>query len=344
MRLGELDDPGVPSVGPRSPLRAPRAYTPTPMGMGAVRASERELLHDGSPPIRRRSSPAFAAAAAAPRAAAATVRLPVPRAPSVPPASDEPLPHAGLDYEPGEPDPFTAQTSPPPSPFRQPTASGPPPSSDPATSSHRRELRIPESGASRSPGSAPRSPGPVPPRAPPVGLRLGGSPRRGTPHGRPAVAPPILAAVARAEPALPASEPAPNSLPGRVREMQELLDAHNYSNALVLAESVLATEPGHALARRCAERCREALAQKYLDRLGGREVVPRVTMSPDEVCGLALDHRAGFLLSLIDGATSVDEVLDGASMPALDALRMLYELREQGAIEVVEPPRRPGRR
>jgi hypothetical protein len=41
---------------------------------------------------------------------------------------------------------------------------------------------------------------------------------------------------------------------------------------------------------------------------------------------------------------SIDEVLDASSMPALDALRMMYDLHEQGAIEIVEPNRRPGRR
>jgi hypothetical protein len=185
---------------------------------------------------------------------------------------------------------------------------------------------------SATPSSAPSSSKPF--RAPnPAGLRL--------PHKTPLA----FAAVRPddAEPA-PVSEPAPLSLPDRVREMAGLFEARNYSSALVLAESVLASDPGHAQARRCAESCREMLGQKYLSRLGGRENIPRVSMSADDLRSVSLDHRAGFLLSFVDGAMSIDEVLDVSAMPELDALRIMFELRMQGVIEIVEPPRRRGRR
>jgi hypothetical protein len=125
--------------------------------------------------------------------------------------------------------------------------------------------------------------------------------------------------------------------------MQALFDARNYSSALVLAESVLLADPNHAQARRCAESCREVLTEKYLSNLGGRSNVPRVTMAAEEMRWLSLDHRAGFLLSFIDGSMSIDEVLDVSSMPELDALRIMFELRMQGVIEISEPMRRPRR-
>jgi hypothetical protein len=47
---------------------------------------------------------------------------------------------------------------------------------------------------------------------------------------------------------------------------------------------------------------------------------------------LGLDHRAGFLLSRIDGHASLDEVLDVSGMPRLEALRTLVDLCEAGAL------------
>ena len=85
------------------------------------------------------------------------------------------------------------------------------------------------------------------------------------------------------------------------------------------------------------------LGQKYLARLGGRDRIPRVIMSAEEMRVLSLDHRAGFLLSFIDGSMSIEEVLDGSSMPELDALRIMFELRMEGVIEIAEPNRRPAR-
>jgi hypothetical protein len=140
-----------------------------------------------------------------------------------------------------------------------------------------------------------------------------------------------------------AAEPALDAIGDRLREMVLRFDAHNFSGALGLAESVLASEPGNAEARRCAESCRDAMAQKYLSRLGGRRSVLRIRMSPEEIRSLSLDHRAGFLLSFIDGSMSIEEVLDVSSMPELDALRMMFELLEQGVIEI-EPPRGPAAR
>jgi hypothetical protein len=125
--------------------------------------------------------------------------------------------------------------------------------------------------------------------------------------------------------------------------MQALFDARNYSSALVLAESVLLTDADHVQAKRCAETCREVLTEKYLSNLGGRSSIPRVTMGAEEMRWLSLDHRAGFLLSIIDGSMSIEEVLDVSSMPELDALRIMFELRMQDVIEIVDPPRRPRR-
>jgi hypothetical protein len=193
----------------------------------------------------------------------------------------------------------------------------------------------------------------------PVAEEPAGPPPRMTPQPRPAgglrLGKGRAAPVRAATPAAPAasvasslvelevSEPAPMSAVDRVREMLSLFDANNYSSALVLAESVLVSDPGNEAARRCAESCRESLGQKYLGRLGGRTGIPRVIMPPEEMRWLSLDHRAGFLLSSIDGSMSVDEVLDVCSMPELDALRIMFDLREQGVIEIAEPYRRPRR-
>ncbi len=390
MHLAEHDDPsGGPAFDgrattPRPPnvrLAAPRPYTPTPgRGMGAVRAAETELFLDddalpgssketprpgGIPAavaarrnattarVRPRSSPAFAAVPPRAGAAVATARLPVPRAPSIPPSPD---PASDFDVIEGF-DPLDVLDS---SPFHAPHASHaphagrtdlatlPPPTPPPDPPSSSRP-RLQESPSTRAPGSATKH-ATGRRTAPPVGLRLGPPTPRSTPNRWPsATALDEMRAALAPEDEDPTPEPArvsepPSSVADHALEMQALFDAKNYSSALVLAESVLASNPAHAHARRCAESCRDALAQKYLDRLGGRDDIPRVVMTTEEIRVLALDHRAGFLLSFIDGSMSIEEVLDVSSMPALDALRLMYELREQGAIEIVEPNRRPGRR
>ncbi|HXN31330.1 MAG TPA: hypothetical protein VN894_05685 [Polyangiaceae bacterium] len=59
---------------------------------------------------------------------------------------------------------------------------------------------------------------------------------------------------------------------------------------------------------------------------------PIIAMSPDELRCLPLDHRAGFLLSLMDGTTDLETVIDLSVMPRANALRIVRDLFECGVI------------
>jgi hypothetical protein len=97
------------------------------------------------------------------------------------------------------------------------------------------------------------------------------------------------------------------------------------------------------------------ISEAYLSRLGGRTHVPFTLMTQHDTLRVHLDHWAGFVLSLIDGVACVDDVLDAASLPEHETLRLLCELREQGLIDLrpapvpegarrptPEPPPQPG--
>lgn len=66
--------------------------------------------------------------------------------------------------------------------------------------------------------------------------------------------------------------------------------------------------------------------------LGEGEQIPRVLLDPSALQGLDLDHRAGFLLSLIDGMTSVDDLMELSGMPRENVEQLLLRLLEVGAI------------
>lgn len=106
----------------------------------------------------------------------------------------------------------------------------------------------------------------------------------------------------------------------------------DFSGALEIAESLLSRDPSDLEAQRYATSCRDVLTQMYLSRLGGFDQVISIILSPEELRWLNLDHRAGFLLSLVDGVSTVEELLDISGMSRLDALRIFATLREQKAI------------
>jgi len=130
----------------------------------------------------------------------------------------------------------------------------------------------------------------------------------------------------------PSRTPRPSGPPGR--EMNDRFAMGDFSGALEKARSILATDPLDREARAMAAKCEEVLLDMYSSRIAGMHRTVRVVMSPDQVRWLSLDHRAGFLLSLVDGASSVDDLLDLCGMPRLEALRLICGLVDQQVIEL----------
>lgn len=124
----------------------------------------------------------------------------------------------------------------------------------------------------------------------------------------------------------------PSSAGDRHRKLKQRFEAGDYSGAMVVADALLEEDADDEIARRYADSCNEMLRQMYKARIGDGSQVLRVVISAEEVRSLSLDHRAGFLLSCIDGYSSIDEILDVSGMQPLEALRILYELIQADVI------------
>jgi hypothetical protein len=117
-------------------------------------------------------------------------------------------------------------------------------------------------------------------------------------------------------------------------EMLDRFALGDFSGALLAAEIALGKNPDDAEAQRCAVSCRERLCDMHLSRLGGAARVPKVAIAGSEVRWLGLDHRAGFLLSRVDGRSSIDDIVDLSGMARHEALKLLVELVDAGALRV----------
>jgi hypothetical protein len=109
--------------------------------------------------------------------------------------------------------------------------------------------------------------------------------------------------------------------------MLERLAAGDYEGAIIAAEALLEYRPRDRDALDAAQIAKTELRTVYVARLGSLERVPHIAMGPDAIFALkSLDFRAGFLLSRVDGLASIYEIVDGAGIPSLEALRILSEL------------------
>ena len=66
---------------------------------------------------------------------------------------------------------------------------------------------------------------------------------------------------------------------------------------------------------------------------GAMTGMPVVVMPLERLKCLPLDHRAGFLLSLMDGAMDLDTMVEIAGMPRGDVLRLVRDLFESGVVD-----------
>jgi hypothetical protein len=161
---------------------------------------------------------------------------------------------------------------------------------------------------------------PSPPRmAPQAGPQA--PPRSITPSSIEAA---VLGAIGSAAP-----EISERTIEDPVSEMNERFSLGDYTGALEMSELILAEEPGNVEAAECGANCRSVLENMYAARLGPLDRVPMLIVPRTQMRWLSMDHRAGFVLSLIDGQSSVDMILDVSGMPKLDALRILHELVQQ---------------
>ncbi len=114
-----------------------------------------------------------------------------------------------------------------------------------------------------------------------------------------------------------------------VAEMTERFSLGDYTGALEMSELILAEDPGNLEAAECGENCRGVLESMYAAKLAPLDRPPLVVVPRTQMRWLSIDHRAGFILSLIDGTVTVETILDLSGMPRLDALRILHELVQQ---------------
>jgi hypothetical protein len=106
----------------------------------------------------------------------------------------------------------------------------------------------------------------------------------------------------------------------------------DYAGALLVAELRLGVDPADDMARQYAEGSRERLENRYANRIGPLEGVFNLAVPAAQVKWLGLDPQAASLLSLVDGQTSVAEVLELCPMGRLEALRAFTELLDAKAI------------
>ena len=77
--------------------------------------------------------------------------------------------------------------------------------------------------------------------------------------------------------------------------------------------------------------------------LGPRDRVLIKSLPDDWLPDMALDPKIAFVLSLVDGVSTIDDVLDGCGLDRPEAVAILAELIDESVLEARPPPPRTSR-
>jgi tetratricopeptide (TPR) repeat protein len=122
------------------------------------------------------------------------------------------------------------------------------------------------------------------------------------------------------------------SLEALLGAAQELLRKQDLEGALALFETAAEMDSRRIEIEGYIDMVRSRLLKAYRERVGGRQTVPRLLVDLAEITRYNLHTDAGFLLSLLDGATNVEDLISLSGMNAFEALRILNNLIEAGIV------------
>lgn len=131
----------------------------------------------------------------------------------------------------------------------------------------------------------------------------------------------------------PPPPPVEDECTALMRGARELFDLGDFSGSLDLVEKVLKINPTHEGAQSYMKRNESMLIKMYESKLGDLRRSPRQAMPPDEVIWMNMHHKAGFILSQVDGQLTYEDILEISGMPRFDTMRILSELVGQGIIK-----------
>jgi hypothetical protein len=121
---------------------------------------------------------------------------------------------------------------------------------------------------------------------------------------------------------------------GLLADALELFRRGEAQESLEMLETLAREDPRRMEIQGYLELVRSHLFEYYRERVPDASTVLKVAITPEEMMRFNLPANAGFVLSMVDGSTSVNEILALSGMDPFEAVRVVNKLLEVGIVEV----------
>lgn len=121
---------------------------------------------------------------------------------------------------------------------------------------------------------------------------------------------------------------------GPLVQVEAAFRRRDFADAVEMADEVLRQDPMNEAVRTIGASARLRLRHSYLARLGSVARVPHLRVGRTEVATLDITPNAAFLVALVDGVTTVGEMIDMAPLPEHETLALLLGLIDGGVLTI----------
>jgi len=121
-----------------------------------------------------------------------------------------------------------------------------------------------------------------------------------------------------------------------LNEARQLIAKDEFQAALDLIVSAGEADLSSLELEATAELVRSHLHLQYLGIVGDLSAIPVLREAPNDLTRFNLPSEAGFILSLVDGGTSIGQLMSLSGMDAFEALRLIGALLDTGIVGMEE--------
>ncbi len=124
------------------------------------------------------------------------------------------------------------------------------------------------------------------------------------------------------------------SVDALLKDAHEALRCEDLESALGLFLLAAQLDPDRFEIEGYVDLVRSHLLKRYRERIGDLQAVPRLLIGAGEIRRFNLAPDAGFILSLVDGSTSFEQLVSLSGMEAFEAFRNICALLDAGILGV----------
>ena len=128
---------------------------------------------------------------------------------------------------------------------------------------------------------------------------------------------------------------APDERPNVARALT-LAEQGDGDGAIALLRTCVGRAPRDLEAQAAFDLVRARLFVAYRQRVGSGSGRPRLKVAADQLLRFDLPPEAGFLLSMLDGRTRIEELMTASGLDPFEVLHLLARLEKTGIVEVAK--------